>query len=141
MADGPSQITDIGGLPYGEKQNVENLAAEGGVSLGTKGGTDVPSGPARIAPQPPGNLNIGGASDFIMNAGSQGNLASDGLSFGQGMGPAPLPMSELEQQRKGALDDALEIYSKTKIPAVKAAAAQVIRGAVISQLQGDEDDR
>ena len=38
-----------------------------------------------------------------------------------------------------SIDNALDIYANTKIPAVRAAAAQVIQGAVISQLQGDED--
>ena len=140
MSDGISQITDLGGLPYGEKENMEGLAAESGVSLGMQGGdTNVPGTPARIALVPEESFNIGNVSDYVANASNQGGLASDGLPFGQGMGPAAPQITELEQQRKSAVDNALEIYANTKIPAVRVAAAKIIEGAVISQMQGDDE--
>jgi len=139
MTDGPSQITDIGGLPYGDKEKVEGLAAESGVSLGMQGDTNVPGTAARIAPAPPESFNVGNVSDYVANAANQGGLASDGLPFGQGMGPAAPEITELEQQRKSAVDNALEIYANTKIPAVRVAAAKIIEGAVISQMQGDDE--
>nr|BAR34413.1 hypothetical protein [uncultured Mediterranean phage uvMED] len=138
MTDGPSQITDIGGLPYGDKEKMEGLASEGGVSLGMQGDTNVAGTPAIVAPQPPENFNVGNVSDYVANAANQGGLASDGLPFGQGMGPAAPEITELEQQRKSAVDNALEIYANTKIPAVRVAAAKIIQGAVISQMQGDD---
>ena len=139
MSDGISQITDLGGLPYGEKENMEGLAAESGVSLGMQGDTNVTGTPARIAPAPQESFNIGNVSDYVANASNQGGLASDGLPFGQGMGPADPEITELEQQRKSAVDNALEIYANTKIPAVRVAAAKIIEGAVISQMQGDDE--
>ena len=140
MSDGISQITDLGGLPYGEKENMEGLAAESGVSLGVQGGdTNVPGTTPRIAPAPQESFNIGNVSDYVANAANQGGLASDGLPFGQGMGPAAPQITELEQQRKSAVDNALEIYANTKIPAVRVAAAKIIEGAVISQMQGDDE--
>ena len=138
MTDGPSQITDIGGLPYGDKEKMEGLASEGGVSLGMQGDTNVAGTPAIVAPQPPENFNVGNVSDYVANAANQGGLASDGLPFGQGMGPAAPEITELEQQRKSAVDNALEIYANTKIPAVRVAAAKIIQGAVISQMQSDD---
>ena len=138
MSDGISQITDLGGLPYGDKEKIEGLAAENDVSLGMQGDTSVPGTPARIAPQPQESLSIGNVSDYVANAGNQGGLASDGLPFGQGMGPVAPEITELEQQRKSAVDNALEIYANTKIPAVRVAAAKIIEGAVISQMQGDD---
>tara|TARA_R100000458_G_scaffold28382_1_gene25913 strand:+ start:59 stop:475 length:417 start_codon:yes stop_codon:yes gene_type:complete len=137
MAAGePSQITDIGaGAGKGE---LEEIAAAGDISLGMKGDTVSP-GPARIAPKPQGSLNLGGISDYVANAPNQGGIASDKLPFGQGLGPDAPVLTEQEQVRRNAIDNALDIYANTKIPAVRAAAAQVIQGAVISQLQGDED--
>ena len=136
--DGPSQITDVGvGAGKGE---LEEIAAASDISLGMEG--DNPSssnGPARIAPTPERSLNLGSVSDYVANAGNQGGIASDKLSYGQGLGPDAMHLTEQEQTRKTAIDNALDIYSNTKIPAVRAAAAQVIQGAVISQLQGDED--
>ena len=139
MSDGISQITDLGGLPYGEKEKMEGLAAESGMSLGVQGDTNVPGTPARIAPAPEESFNIGNVSDYVANASNQGGLASDGLPFGQGMGPAAPEITELEQQRKSAIDNALEIYANTKIPAVRVTAAKIIQGAVISQMQGDDE--
>ena len=55
------------------------------------------------------------------------------------MGVQAPAMTELEQQRATAVDNAMDLFANSKIPAVKAAAAQVIRGAVISQLQGDDE--
>jgi len=139
MSDGISQITDLGGLPYGEKEKIEGEAAESGMSLGMQGDTNVPGTPARIAPAPQESFNVGNVSDYVANATNQGGLASDGLPFGQGMGPAAPQITELEQQRKSAVDNALEIYANTKIPAVRVAAAKIIEGAVISQMQGDDE--
>ena len=140
MSDGISQITDLGGLPYGEKENMEGLAAESGVSLGMQGGdTNVPGTTPRIAPAPQESFNVGNVSDYVANAPNQGGLASDGLPFGQGMGPVAPEITELEQQRKSAVDNALEIYANTKIPAVRVTAAKIIQGAVISQMQGDDE--
>ena len=139
MSDGISQITDLGGLPYGDKEKIEGLAAENDVSLGMQGDTNAPGTPARIAPQPQESLSIGNVSDYVANAGNQGGLASDGLPFGQGMGPEAPQITELDQQRKSALDNALEIYANTKIPAARVAAAKIIQGVVISQMQGDDE--
>ena len=134
--DGPSQITDLGGLP--DKQGVEDLAAAGGVSLGTGGNEpSVSPGPARIAPANE-SLNLGGGvSEYIANSGDQGNFASDGLTYGQGQGKPLQSMTEIEQQRSTAADKALYVYQHSTIPAAKFAAAQVLRGIVISQIQGD----
>jgi len=133
---GPSQITDVGaGAGKGE---LEEIAAAGDISLGM-GGDNPSGGPAKIAPTPQKALNLGSVSDYVANAGNQGGVVTDKLSFGQGLGPDAMPLTEQEQTRKTAIDNALDIYANTKIPAVRAAAAQVIQGAVISQLQGDED--
>lgn len=140
MAEGPSQITDLGGLPSGGKQDIENMAANAGMSLGVQGDNPVPGARAqRIAPQAPGSLSLGSIGDFVANSPNQGGLASDGLPFGQGMGVQAPAITELEQQRATAIDNAMDLFANSKIPVVRAAAAQVIRGAVISQLQGDDE--
>tara|TARA_R110002012_G_scaffold77898_1_gene198636 strand:- start:89 stop:511 length:423 start_codon:yes stop_codon:yes gene_type:complete len=140
MAEGPSQITDLGGLPSGGKQEIENMASNAGMSLGVQGDNPLPgAGAQRMSPQAPESLSLGGIGDFVANSPNQGGLASDGLPFGQGMGVQAPAMTELEQQRATAVDNAMDLFANSKIPAVKAAAAQVIRGAVISQLQGDDE--
>jgi len=110
----PSQITDLGGLP--DKQGTEDLAAAGDVSLGTGGNEpSVSPGPARIAPANE-SLNLGGGvSEYIANSGTQGNIPSDGLSFGQGQGKPLQPMTEIEQQRSTAVDKALYVYQHSTI--------------------------
>ena len=137
--DGPSQITDLGGLP--DKQGVEDLAAAGDVSLG-KGGNEpsVSPGPARIAPANE-SLNLGGGvSEFIQNAQGPGNIASDKLKFGLGAGPSPMVLTEQQQQRASAVQRAMEVFEETSIPAVRKAAAEILKGAVHSDMQGDDDE-
>jgi len=135
----PSQITDLGGLP--DKQGTEDLAAAGDVSLGT-GGTKPPvsPGPAKIAPQPEQSLGLGGVSEFIKNGQGPGNLASDKLQFGLGDGPTPMVLTEQQQQRASAVQRAMEVFEETNIPAVRKAAAEILKGAVLSDMQGDDDE-
>ena len=142
MSDGPSQITDLGGLPYGGKQAIENMASQNGMSLGMQAGQEVPNvqtGPKRIAPKPKQSLGLGSVADFVKNSPSRGGLPTDKLSFGLGAGPDMPAITELQQQRKTAVDRAVDIFANTKIPAVRSAAAQIIRGAVISEMQGDDE--
>ena len=49
-------------------------------------------------------------------------------------------LTEQQQQRASAVQRAMEVFEETSIPAVRKAAAEILKGAVLSDLQGDDDE-
>ena len=128
-AGDPSQITDVGGLPHGGKQELENLAAEGDVSLGTKGNsTNISTAGAGPLVSPQG-LNIGSASDFISQGPNKGGVISDKLSHGEGL-PRTEPLDPNLQSKIDIVKNATEIANSTNIPEIKAHAIAIVNNIV-----------
>ena len=126
-----AQITDIGGQDYGNKIKMETEAANSGVSLGLQP-TDEPqpAPPPRSLPNtgPEPNLNLGPASDFILNGPDKGNNPLDGLGFNAG-----IPLSEEGLNYKTEINKAVDLMNNSSIPMVRKAAAEFIKQAAYSR--------
>jgi len=125
-----AQITDMGGLPYGEKIATENMAKQGGVSLGVaegnEPGTPTPTPtPQRSLPtaKSPKPLKIGRGSDFILNGPPKGNNPLTGL------GQTARLLSEDAQAYKDSVTKARDLMENSTIPLVRQQAAEYIKNA------------
>lgn len=128
-----AQITDMGGMPYGDKIKTEQMAKQGGVSLGVTPGNEpgVPT-PAPLPPTPqrttptakqPKPLNIGKGSDFILNGPPKGNNPLTGL------GQSARLLSEDAQAYKDSVSKARDLMENSNIPLVRQQAAEYIKNA------------
>jgi hypothetical protein len=138
-AGDPSQITDIGGLPQGGKQAIENIAAAGDISLGTKGNNfKVPNANPGLGARPQG-FNIGTASDFIAQGANKGGIISDRLSNGEGR-PRIEPLDANLQSKIDIVRNATEIANTTNIPEIKAHAIAIVNNVINARKMEIVDD-
>ena len=127
-----TQITDLGGLDHGKKEEFEEGILQTGGSLGPQAGSElVPTQSPRSLPTPPKINPMDNRSDangyFMNEAPSLGNLFTDKLNTGPGRGPDVAQTNPEFTTYKSEIDKAYAIAEKTKIPLVKAAMATRIR--------------
>ena len=122
-----AQITDMGGMAYGDKIKTETMAKNVGLSLGPKGEPQAPTPRTQPTTSKPKKLNLGPASDFIVNGPPKGNnpLASLGA-------PASI-MSEEGLAFKDSVTKARDLMENSNIPLVKQMAAEYIRNAAFAR--------
>lgn len=127
-----AQISDIGGLEYGGKKKMENDAKNAGMSLGLtgqpqiEGGGDAPRPRTQPTAMPPKKLNLGPASDFIINGPPKGNNPVANVM-------RPMVLNEDAQNFKSSMERARQIMEKSQIPFVKKMAAEYIKNAAINR--------